>query len=48
MFPRSTERLTGGMSSEQLLAERKRLVRVLVRHLGSPLAVCADEQLTDV
>jgi TetR/AcrR family transcriptional regulator len=48
MFPRSTERLTGGMSEEQLLAERKRLIRVLVRHLGSPLGVRTGEQLTDV
>jgi TetR/AcrR family transcriptional regulator len=48
MFPRSTARLTGGMSSEQLLAERKRLIRVLVNHLGSEVGVPADEQLTDV
>jgi TetR/AcrR family transcriptional regulator len=48
MFPRSTERLTGGMSKEQVLAERKRLIRVLVSRLGSPLAVRTDEQLTDV
>jgi TetR/AcrR family transcriptional regulator len=48
MFPKSTERLTRGMSSDQLLAERKRLITVLVRHLGSPLAVPADDQLTDV
>ncbi len=48
MFPRSTERLTGGMSKEQLLAERKRLVTVLVEHLGSQFAARTDEQLTDV
>jgi TetR/AcrR family transcriptional regulator len=48
MFPKSTERLTEGMSKEQLLAERKRLIRALVRHLGNPLAVRTDEQLTDV
>jgi TetR/AcrR family transcriptional regulator len=48
MFPRSTERLTGSMSKEQLLAEHKRLVRALVKHLGSELGAHTDEQLTDV
>ena len=48
MFPRSTERVTAGMSGERLLAERKRLIKVLVRHLGSQFTVRADEQLTDV
>jgi TetR/AcrR family transcriptional regulator len=48
MFPRSTQRLTGGMAEERLLDERKRLIRALVRRLGSPVSSHADEHLTDV
>lgn len=36
MFPRSAQRLAGGMSEEEFLAERKNLVRELVTRLGTP------------
>jgi TetR/AcrR family transcriptional regulator len=48
MFPKSTQRLTGGMPEDQLLDERKRLLRELVRRLGSPVPSHADEHLSDV
>ena len=47
MFPRSTQRLTGGMADDRLLDERKRLIRELIRRLGNPVASHADERLTD-
>jgi len=47
MFPKSTRRLTEGMPEDQLLDERKKLIRALVRHLGSHAPSQADEQLTD-
>jgi TetR/AcrR family transcriptional regulator len=47
MFPRSTQRLTGGMEDERLLDERKRLIKSLVRRLGNPVSSRADERLTD-
>jgi TetR/AcrR family transcriptional regulator len=47
MFPRSTQRLTGGMADDRLLDERKRLIRELIRRLGNPVASHADEHLTD-
>jgi TetR/AcrR family transcriptional regulator len=47
MFPRSTQRLTGGMADDRLLGERKRLIRELIRRLGNPVASHADERLTD-
>jgi GNAT superfamily N-acetyltransferase len=46
MFPRLTQRLTGGMEDERLLEERKRLIRALVRRLGTPVSSQADERLT--
>jgi TetR/AcrR family transcriptional regulator len=48
MFPRSTQRLTGGMPPDRLLDERKRLIRALVSRLGSHVPSHADEHLTDV
>jgi TetR/AcrR family transcriptional regulator len=48
MFPKSAQRLTGGMPEDQLLYERKRLIRALVRRLGSHVPAHSDEQLTDV
>jgi len=48
MFPKSAQRLTGGMSEEQLLEERKRLVRELVRRLGAPVSSHADQHLPTV
>jgi TetR/AcrR family transcriptional regulator len=47
MFPRSTQRLTGGMPEDRLLDERKRLIRALVSRLGSHVPSHADEHLTD-
>jgi len=47
MFPRSAQRLTGGIPEDQLLDERKRLVRELVGRLGSQVSPRADEHLTD-
>lgn len=36
MFPRSAQRLAGGMTEEEFLAERRKLIRELVARLGVP------------
>lgn len=36
MFPRSAQRLAGGMTEEEFLVERKKLIRELVTRLGAP------------
>jgi TetR/AcrR family transcriptional regulator len=46
MFPRSAQRLTGGMPDDQLLEEHKKLITALVRRLGSPVSAHVDEHLT--
>jgi AcrR family transcriptional regulator len=45
MFPQSAQRLAGGMPEKQFLEERKKLIRDLVRRLGTPMP--AHERLTD-
>ncbi|HWG01878.1 MAG TPA: TetR/AcrR family transcriptional regulator [Trebonia sp.] len=38
MFPRSARRLSGGMPDDQLIEERKRLLKALVSRLGTPIS----------
>jgi AcrR family transcriptional regulator len=42
MFPRSAQRLADGLAPDQLLEERKKLIKELVRRLGSPRPVAAS------